>query len=62
MTLYTSYMQLNNTSITFWDMRKLDFPSKLEYILEKNYGGHQNSKVAKNNDFKCLGYFFCASE
>ena len=36
-------------------MRKLDFPSKLKYAIEKNSGGRKSLKVAKNNDFTFFG-------
>ena len=39
MTLYTSYNQLKKLSLTFQDMRKVDFPSKIKQAVEKNAGG-----------------------
>ena len=41
-----------------WDIRKLDFPKKLKYAVEKNSRGHKTLKVAENNDFTFLGWFF----
>ena len=51
MTMYGSYNQFLNLSMTFQDMRKLDFPSKIKQGVDKNSGGHKTLKVAKNNDF-----------
>ena len=51
MTLYASYNQFLYLSITFQDMRKLDFPSKIDQAVEKISRGHTTLKVAKNKDF-----------